>query len=54
MTTKKYRNIFGKPINVNLKCRVAEEEFEEEVTQELKNLVLAKYLEVVKWIKIMR
>lgn len=48
MAIKKYKNIFGEAINVNLKTRVAEEEFEEEYTQELKNLVLAKYLEVVK------
>jgi len=46
MAIKKYKNIFGKPINVNTKERVPEEVFEEDNTRrEIKNLVRHKYIE---------
>lgn len=44
----KYKNIYGKAINVNFKKRKDKEIFEEEETQELKNLVQQNYLKRVK------
>ena len=46
MAIKKYKNIFGKPINVNTQERVPEEVFEEDNTRpEIKNLIRHKYIE---------
>jgi len=47
MKTKKFKVIGDREINVNAKKRQPAEVFEEVETQELKNLVFHKYLEVV-------
>lgn len=42
---QRYKNIHGKAINVNLIKREPDEEFKDFATDELNNLVGAKYLE---------
>jgi len=48
VVVKKYRNIYDKEINVVGIARQIGEIFAAEHTQELKNLILTKYIEEVK------
>lgn len=44
----KLKNVSGKEINVNAKLRKLDEEFEEEKSQEIKNLISQGYIIEIK------